>query len=78
MTRNYRVFTGTELLNDFNINQVCGYTVYDHQSYVFDPDAKHSEIYGPFSGRREALTWCENSNKLFRELEKELCNVQKA
>lgn len=75
MTRNYRVFTGTQLINNFDINQVDGHTVYDYQLFAFDSDAQHSEVYGPFVNCREASDWCNDSNKLFRELKKEVISI---
>lgn len=75
LNRNYRVMTGSELEARYQIRRVNGRDLEKDQLFgmlfVADPENK-AEIYGPFFGSPEAQRWCDNLNKLFRELRSEL------
>lgn len=86
LNRNYQVFTGTQLYNDFVINRVNGRDLTKDglcgMLFVASPTEEvidgqrllhgHSQIYGPFFGSPEAQRWCDNLNKLFKELRNEI------
>ena len=75
LNRNYRVMTGTTLHIKYDIQRVNLRNLEDEgllgMLFVADPENK-AEIYGPFFGSPEAQRWCDNLNKLFRELRSEL------
>ncbi len=71
LNRNYRVMTGTTLRTEYDIAEVDGRNLELDQLlgmlFVYDPE-EDSQIYGPFFGSPEAQRWCDNLNKLFKEL----------
>ncbi len=75
LNRNYRVMTGTTLRTEYDIAEVDGRNLELDQLlgmlFVYDTE-NDSEIYGPFFGSPEAQRWCDNLNKLFKELRSEL------
>ncbi len=87
LSRNYQVFTGTQLHNDFGITVVDGRNLEKDQLFGMlfvtnvvneghFPGDKCSTIvgpiYGPYFQSIEAQRWCNNLNKLFKELRSEL------
>ncbi len=75
LVRNYRVMTGTTLHTEYHVETVNSRRLEDDQLFsmlfVVDPE-NDSEIYGPFFGSPEAQRWCDNLNKLFLELRREI------
>lgn len=76
LNRNYRVYTGSELEARFQIKRINGRDLEKDQLFgmlfVADPENKNAEFYGPFFDSPEAQRWCDNLNKLFKELRNEL------
>ncbi len=86
LVRNYKVFTGTQLYNDFLLHEVNGRDLTKdglcHMLFVASPTGEevdgqqllhgNSEIYGPFFMSTEADMWRHHLNRLFVELRREL------